>query len=114
MVNFRTVKRNGKSRIIPVSSHRKIERTVNLNEIQADRRMGIRHPGSMTSLGYHMRDPTEERDQALDRIVKKYGEKETLLKLGEIRMLDAHKPELRRIAEIDIRYVQSKGKTKEE
>ena len=106
MTQFRTVKKNGKKRIIPIRNSRPaIKKNLTPKEVEDLTGVGIRHPGSLTSLGYHINLPVGQRRSALVRAEKKYGHKETLRKLGELYRLDYNRPALRsRIVE-DIRFV---------
>ena len=106
MTKIRTIKRNGKTWKAPMNSGgKKIERQVSRKEIQDLTGVGIMHPGSLTELGYRIKEPQAKKRAALDKAVDKYGRTETLRKLGELYRLDYNRPELRaRIVE-DIKYV---------
>ena len=106
MTKIRTIKRNGKTWKAPMNSGgKKIERQVSRKEIQDLTGVGIMHPGSLTELGYRIKEPQAKKRAALDAAIDKYGRTETLRKLGEIYRLDYNRPELRaRIVE-DIKYV---------
>ena len=106
MTKFRSVKRNGKRVNVPISGRKTgIERVLTEREIEDLTGVGIRHPGSLTSFGYHINLPVNERKKALAKAEQKYGKKETLRKLGELYRLDYNRPALKaRIVE-DIRYI---------
>jgi hypothetical protein len=106
MTKIRTIKRNGKTWKAPMNSGgKKIERQVSRKEIQDLTGVGIMHPGSLTELGYRIKEPQAKKRAALDAAIDKYGRTETLRKLGELYRLDYNRPELRaRIVE-DIKYV---------
>jgi hypothetical protein len=106
MTKFRSVKRNGKRVNVPISGRKTgIERPLTEREIEGLTGVGIRHPRSLTGLGYHINLPVSERKKALEKAEQKYGKKETLRKLGELYRLDYNRPALKtRIVE-DIRYV---------
>ena len=106
MTKFRNVERNGKKRTVPIGgSSGKVERKLTPKEIEDLTGVGIKHPGSLTSLGYHINEQEKRKHAALDRAVGKYGRKETLRKLGELYRLDYNRPELRDEISRDIRYV---------
>jgi hypothetical protein len=105
VTQFRTVRKNGKKRVIPIRSGMHRSRSLSPREIEDLTRVGIRHPGSLTSLGYHIMDPAVKKHAALNRAVGKYGRKETLRKLGELYRLDYNRPALRSKVVEDIRYV---------
>ena len=106
MTQFRTVRKNGKKRVIPIRSGKTaITRTLTPKQVEDLTGVGIRHPGSLTFLGYHINLPVAQRRSALVKAEQKYGHKETLRKLGELYRLDYNRPALRsRIVE-DIRFV---------
>ena len=106
MTKFRSVKRNGKRVSVPISGRKTgIDRVLTEREIEDLTGVGIRHPGSLTSLGYHINLPVSEREKALEKAEQKYGKKETLRKLGELYRLDYNRSALKaRIVE-DIRFV---------
>ena len=106
MTQFRTVKKNGKKRVIPIRNGKlSVTRTLTPKQVEDLTGVGIRHPGSLTSLGYHINLPVGQRRSALVKAEQKYGRKETLRKLGELYRLDYSRPALRsRIVE-DIRFV---------
>ena len=113
MTQWVTVKKNGKKRAVPVGSPRKgyVGYTKHLTQREMNdlRKVGINHPGSLTSLGYHINLPATKRRIALAKAEKKYGYKETLRKLGELYRLDYNKPSLRSKIVDDIRFIR-KGK----
>ena len=106
MTQFRTVRKNGKKRVIPIRNGKSaITRPLTPKQVEDLTGVGIRHPGSLTSLGYHINLPVGQRRSALVKAEQKYGHKETLRKLGELYRLDYSRPALRsRIVE-DIRFV---------
>ncbi len=106
MTKFRTVSRKGKKRVVPIGTRKTaIVRQLTPGEIEDLTGVGIRHPGSLTSLGYHISSPIKEKHAALNRGVQKYGMKEVLRKLGELYRLDYNKPRMREQIVSDIRYV---------
>ena len=106
MIKFRTVSRNGKKRVVPIGSRKTaIVKQLTPREVEDLTGVGIRHPGSLTSLGYHISSPVREKHAALNMAVKKYGMKEVLRKLGELYRLDYNKPRMREQIVSDIRYV---------
>ncbi len=110
----RVVRRNGKSWKAPIGnakSKRIREHRLTPREIEDLTGVGIRHPGSLTDLGYHIAEPEARKHAALNRAVQKYGKKETLRKLGELYRLDYNRPELKEKIVRDIQYV-SGGKRK--
>ena len=106
MTQYRTVRKNGKKRVIPIRNGKlSVTRPLTPKQVEDLTGVGIRHPGSLTSLGYHINLPVGQRRNALTRAEQKYGHKETLRKLGELYRLDYSRPALRsRIVE-DIRFV---------
>ena len=106
MTKFRNVKRNGKRVNVPLSGRKTgIDRMLTEREIEDLTGVGIRHLGSLTSLGYHINLPVNERKKSLEKAEQKYGKKETLRKLGELYRLDYNRSALKaRIVE-DIRFV---------
>lgn len=104
MTKFRTVTRNGRKRVIPMQGPQRSNRTLTAKELADMQRVGIRHPGSLTSLGYHVNEDPAKKHAALDKAVAKYGRKETLRKLGELYRLDYNRPALRAKIVGDIRY----------
>ena len=107
MTEIRTVKRNGKSWRAPMKAGKRtgIERKLTPREIEDLTGVGIRLPGSLTDLGYHIGEPEARKHAALNRAVQKYGRKETLRKLGELYRLDYNRPALKTRIVDDIRYV---------
>ena len=81
MTKFRTVKQNGKKQVIPISEGKttQISREIPSNQVN---KMGIRNPGSLTDLGYRMKEPWPERKEAINAAIKKYGKKKTALKFS--------------------------------
>ena len=104
MTKFRTVKQNGKKQVIPINERKstRISREISSNQVN---KMGIRNPGSLTDLGYRMKEPWPERKEAIDAAVQKYGKKKTALKFADLVRMNAHRPHLREIAVHDLRYV---------
>ena len=104
MTKFRTVKQNGKKRVVPINERKttRISREISSTHVN---RMGIRNPGSLTDLGYRMKEPWPERKEAIDTAVQKYGKKKTALKFADLVRMNAHRPELRKIALHDLHYV---------
>ena len=111
MTKFRTVKRKGKKRVVPMGTRKTaIARQLTPREIEDLTGVGIRHPGSLTGLGYHISAPVQQKHAALNRAVQKYGMKEVLRKLGELYRLDYNRPQMREQIVSDIRYVSGGGK----
>lgn len=109
-MEYRTMEKNGRKRTVPIQGRKdNRERQLTAKEMKDLRTVGIRNPGSLTKFGYHMHDSVRERDLALDKAVKKYGQKSVLEKLSDLYRLDYNKPALRSIIVQDLRYV-SKGK----
>ena len=104
MTKFRTVKQNGKKKVIPINQRKSasINRTVSSVRVN---QMGIRNPGSLTDLGYRMKEPWPERKEAIDAAVKKYGKNRTAWKFSDLVRMNSHRPHLREIALHDLRYV---------
>ena len=104
MTKFRTVKQNGKKQVIPISEGKttQISREISSNQVN---KMGIRNPGSLTDLGYRMKDQWQQRKDAIDAAVKKYGKNRTAWKFSDLVRMNSHRPELRKIALHDLRYV---------
>ncbi|MGP6208016.1 hypothetical protein ACNF42_08330 [Cuniculiplasma sp. SKW3] len=67
--------------------------------------MGIRHPGSLTELGYHVNEQDSKKKVALRKAIDRYGRKETLRKLAELYRLDYNKPALKSKIVQDIKFV---------
>ncbi len=106
MTKWITVKKNGKRRAVPVGSPRKgYSRRLSQKDLNDLKKIGIRHPGSLTSLGYHISEPAAAKHEALNRAVKKYGRTETLRKLAELYRLNANRPNTRDKVAQDMRYV---------
>jgi hypothetical protein len=70
--------------------------------------VGIRHPGSLTSIGYHINEEPAKQKAALDEAMHKYGKEATLRKLLDIHRLNYNRPKLRKILEGNIKYVEGK------
>ena len=106
-MKYRTIKKNGKRRVIPISEKQRYSRArrVSSRELQDDLRVGIRHPGSLVDLGYHIKEPVQKQHAALDMAVKKYGKTDTLRKLADLYRLDYHRPELKAGIVSSIKYV---------
>ncbi len=104
MTKFRTVNQNGKKQAIPIKERNatSIRREISPNQIN---RMGIRNPGSLTDLGYRMKESWPERRTAIDAAMKKYGKKKTAWKFSDLVRMNAHRPHLKEIALHDLRYV---------
>lgn len=106
MGNWITIKKNGKRQAVPVGSPRRGPiRPLSEKEMRDLKKIGIRHPGSLTSLGYHISEPAAAKHQALNKAVKKYGRKETLRKLAELYRLNVNRSGNRNKVLQDIRYV---------
>ena len=70
MTKWITVKKNGKRRAVPLGSPRKgYSRHLSQKELNDLNKIGIRHPGSLTSLGYHISEPAAAKHEALNRAV---------------------------------------------
>ena len=104
MTKFRTVRQNGKKQAIPINQRKSASLNRKLSAVQVNR-MGIRNPGSLTDLGYRMKEPWPERKEAINAAIKKYGKKKTALKFSDLVRMNAHRPKLKEIALHDLRYV---------
>ncbi|MCL4336913.1 MAG: hypothetical protein M1129_01235 [Candidatus Thermoplasmatota archaeon] len=104
MTKFRTVKRKGKKQAIPINQRKSASINRTLSAVQVNR-MGIRNPGSLSELGYRMKDQWQQRKDAIDAAVKKYGKNRTAWKFSDLVRMNSHRPELRKIALHDLRYV---------
>ena len=104
MTKFRTVKQNGKKQVIPINERKgtRISRQISSNQVN---RMGIRNPGSLTDLGYRMKEPWPQRKEAIDEAVKKYGKSRTAWKFSDLVRMNAHRPHLKEIALHDLKYL---------
>ena len=104
---FRTVRKNGKKRVVPIGTHRRtaIVKTLTAKQVEDMTGVGIRHPGSLTKMGYHISTSQASKQRALNLAVRRYGRKEVLRKLGELYRLDYNKPGLKGRIVQDIRYV---------
>ena len=104
MTKFRTVRQNGKKQVIPINEGKTthVSREIPSNQVN---KMGIRNPGSLTDLGYRMKEPWPERKEAINAAIKKYGKKKTALKFSDLVRMNAHRPKLKEIALHDLRYV---------
>ena len=103
---FRTIERKGKKRVVPMGTRKTaIVRQLSPGEIDDLTGVGVRHPGSLTGLGYHISAPVQQKHAALNRAVQKYGMKEVLGKLGELYRLDYSRPQMKAKIVQDIRYV---------
>ena len=70
-------------------------------------KIAIKKQGSLTSLGYHSKDPMQKRHVALDKAVDKYGEGTVAKKLNAISVLNKNKPIGKTFLK-DLGYVTSK------
>lgn len=103
---FRTIKKNGKKSVVPMGTRiTRKERQLTPKQVEDMTGVGIRHPGTLTGLGYHISGTEGAKHAALNRAIGKYGKKGTLRKLGELYRLDYNKPELKTRIVQDIRYV---------
>ena len=114
-MEYRNIERNGSKRTVPITRGRKAskrnapKRHISPREMKDLRKVGIKHPGSLTKYGYHLGNSKQERENSLNKAVKRYGQKTVLEKLSDLYRLDYNRPHLRGIIVEDIRYV-SKGK----
>ena len=104
MTKFRTVKQNGKKQVIPINGRKSTHLSKEISSNQVNK-MGIRNPGSLTELGYRMKEPWPERKEAINAAIRKYGKKKTALKFSDLVRMNAHRPQLKEIALHDLRYV---------
>lgn len=104
MTKFKTVKRNGNKQVIPINPRKTTSVNRAISPVQVNQ-MGIRNPGSLTGLGYRMKEPWPERRSAIDAAVKKYGKSRTAWKFSDLVRMNAHRPHLKEIALHDLRYV---------
>lgn len=111
MSRWVTVKSNGKQRAVKVENKREgFTKPISQKELNDMRRIGIKHPGSLTSLGYHVSEPIAMKHEALDRAVKTYGRTETLRKLAELYRLNVNRPNMKSKIAADMRFVSGKNK----
>ncbi len=105
-MNYITVKKNGKKRVVPVGTRKTaIVKTLTAKQVEDMTGVGIRHPGSLSRYGYHIGESEASKKRALNLAVQKYGRKEVLRQLGELYRLDYNKPALKARIVQDIRYV---------
>ena len=111
-MKIRTIKRNGKYKATPIEGRKQrgggMMKTMTPKEIEDLTGIGIRNPGSLTELGYHIILPEQKKKAALDKAIAKYGARKTLEKLAELYRLDHNrKPELANRVAQDIKYVSA-------
>ena len=111
-MKIRKIKRNGKYKATPINERRQrqqgIEKTLTPKEIEDLTGIGIRNPGSLTKLGYHIVLPEQKKKAALNKAIAKYGARKTLEKLAELYRLDHNKkPKLANRVAQDIKYVSA-------
>ena len=104
MTKFRTVKKKGNKQVIPINERKTASVNKTISPVQVSQ-MGIRNPGTLTDMGYRMKDPWQKRKQGIDQAVQKYGKNRTVWKFTDLVRMNAHRPELRSIAMHDLRYV---------
>ena len=104
MTKFRTVNRNGKKQAIPINQRKPTSVNRTISPVKMNR-TGIRNPGSLTDLGYRMKESWPERKKAIDAAVEKYGKSKTAWKFSDLVRMNAHRPKLKEIALHDLRYV---------
>ena len=109
-MSWKTVKKNGKTTRINISGKgqgRSKGKPISPKELRDLSRVGIKHPGSLTDLGYHI-DGKPASQKALNKAITKYGKVETMRKLQDLYRLDYNRPKLRNILEKNIKYVEGK------
>ncbi len=108
MTKFRTVNRKGKKQAIPIKERKssQISREISPSQVNM---MGIRNPGSLSDLGYRMKDSWSERKEAIDAAMGKYGKSRTAWKFSDLVRMNAHRPHLREIALHDLKYVKGEN-----
>lgn len=104
MTKFRTVQKNGRKRVIPINGAKPASIGREISPVRVNE-MGIRNPGSLTDLGYRMKQPWPERKEAIDAAVKKYGKDRTAWKFSDLARMNSHRPHLKEIALHDLGYV---------
>ena len=104
-MSWKTIKKNGKTMRINIHGSKG---KISSRELKDLKRVGIKHPGSLTDLGYHINDEPEKQKKSLDKAINKYGKIETMRKLQDLYRLDYNKPKLRATLEKNIRYVEGK------
>lgn len=69
---------------------------------------GLKHPGSLTRLGYHEHESAAVRRRALGKAVKRYGYKKTADKLINAQVLNKNQnPEFSRVAKEDRAWMRT-------
>ena len=98
---WKTIKKNGKTTRINISGKgqgRPKPRQLSMKELRDLERAGIKHPGSLKVLGYHINQDPEDQKKSLNKAINKYGKVETLRKLqalqGQHQFLFRHGPHL--------------------
>ena len=105
-----TLHGNGGNRRVNIYDSNPWMRSKNLSakELRDLSRAGIRHPGSLTSIGYHINENPAKQRAAFDEAMHKYGKEATLRKLLDLHRLNYNRPKLRKILESNIKYVEEK------
>ncbi len=104
-MSWKTVKKNGKTTRINIHGSKG---KISSRELKDLKRVGIKHPGSLTDLGYHINQDPEDQKKSLNKAINKYGKVETLRKLQDLYRLDYNRPNLRNRLEKNIKYVEGK------
>ena len=104
MTKFRTVHKNGRKRVIPINGAKYTPIGREISPVRVNQ-IGIRNPGSLTDLGYRMKEPWTKRKEAIDAAVKKYGKDRTAWKFSDLARMNSHRPQLKEIALHDLGYV---------
>ena len=112
MTVYRSKGKGVNRKVYPIKEKRQqqrgIEKTMTPKEIEDLTGIGIRNPGSLTELGYHIVLPEKKKKAALDKAIAKYGARKTLEKLAELYRLDHNKkPKLANRVAQDIKYVST-------
>ncbi len=69
---------------------------------------GIKHPGSLTNLGYKEHESPAKRRRALNKAVRKFGYKKTQDKLVALEVLNKNRnPEFSNTVRADMNYLRS-------
>lgn len=104
-----TLQKHGKTMRVKVGGKKKVNsKQLSAKELRDLRSVGIKHPGSLTDLGYHINEAPEKQKIALNQAINKYGKLETQRKLQDLYRLDYHRPKLKKILESNIKYVEGK------
>lgn len=70
-------------------------------------RVPISNKGSLTKFGYRMRNNQNERHLSLMLAINEYGVDEVIKKITALKVFNKNRPDLYRIAENDLKFVQN-------